>query len=284
MFNAFMITLREGIEAFLIVAITLAYLRKTGREAPGRAVYLGVGVAVIASYLASLLFAHASNQALWEGVLALVTAVLVATFTVQVIRTSKHMRREIEGRLERAATRSGGWAFIGVFAFTVLMITREGMEAALLLSATYVQTSTRPFFFGGLLGLLAASILAILWARYGERINLGRFLQATAIFLLVFVAQLLVYGFHELTESGLLPIDNGYWHLVTEPYGPEGTYGQWLTYSMILLPLAWLAWTLLNATGARSTCRTDTDRSRSVRGPGPATATMNSDRASEHRC
>jgi high-affinity iron transporter len=244
MFNAFMITLREGIEAFLIVAITLAYLRKTGRAALGRAVYLGVGVALVASYLASLLFARANNQALWEGVLALVTAVLVGTFTVQVMRTSKFMRREIEGRLERAATRQGAWAFIGVFAFTVLMIAREGMEAALLLSATFVQTATRPFFFGGLLGLLAASILAMSWARFGQRIDLGRFLQVTAVFLVVFVVQLLVYGFHELTESGLLPIDNGYWHLATEPYGPEGVYGQWLTYSMILLPLGWLLYGL----------------------------------------
>jgi high-affinity iron transporter len=142
----------------------------------------------------------------------------------------------------------------------VLMISREGMEAALLLSATFVQTSTRPFFVGGLLGLCAASILAALWVRYGQRINLGRFLQVTAVFLLVFVVQLLVYGFHELTESGLLPIDNGYWHLATEPYGPEGVYGQWLTYSMILLPLAWLAWTMFNASGARSKGQTYTGR------------------------
>ena len=62
----------------------------------------------------------------------------------------------------------------------------------------------------------------------------------TALFLLVFVVQLLVYGFHELTESGLLPIDNGYWHLVTEPYGPEGTFGQWLTYSMTCC--RWAGW------------------------------------------
>jgi high-affinity iron transporter len=260
MFNSFMITLREGIEAFLIVAITLAYLRKTGRETLGRAVYAGIGVAVLASYMASLLFARADNQALWEGVLALVTAVLVGTFTVQVIHTSKHIKREIEGRLERAATRQGAWAFIGVFAFTVLMISREGMEAALLLSATFVQTSTRPFFFGGLIGLLAASALGMLWVRFGQRINLGRFLQVTAIFLLVFVVQLLVYGFHELTESGLLPIDNGYWHLATEPYGPEGAYGQWLTYSMILLPLGWLAWTVLNANGGQSKGRAYTGR------------------------
>jgi high-affinity iron transporter len=256
MFNAFMITLREGIEAFLIVAITLTYLRKSGRAALGRAVYVGCGVAVVASYLASLLFARANNQALWEGVLALVTAVLVGTFTVQVIQTSKHMQRDIEGRLEQAAARQGAWAFIGVFAFTVLMTSREGMEAALLLSATFVQTSTRPFFFGGLLGLLAAATLAMLWVRFGQRINLGRFLQVTAAFLLVFVVQLLVYGFHELTESGLLPINNGYWHLATEPYGPEGAYGQWLTYSMILLPLGWLAWTVLSASGGQSKGRT----------------------------
>lgn len=260
MFNSFMITLREGIEAFLIVAITLAYLRKTGRAALGRAVYSGIGVALVASYLASLLFAQASNQALWEGVLALVTAVLVGTFTVQVLRTAKYMRGEIEGRLEQAAAREGAWAFIGVFAFTVLMISREGMEAALLLSATFVQTATRPFFFGGLLGLLAAATLGALWVRFGQRINLGRFLQVTAVFLLVFVLQLLIYGFHELTESGVLPIDNGYWHLATEPYGPEGVYGQWLTYSMILLPLGWLAWTLVSASGARSKGRTDRDR------------------------
>jgi high-affinity iron transporter len=245
MFNAFMITLREGIEAFLIVAITLAYLRKTGREPLRRAVHLGICVALVISYLASLLFAQAENQALWEGVLALVAAGLVGTLTLQVIRTSKDLRMNIEGRIEQAARREGVWAFVGVFAFTVLMIAREGMEAALLLSATFVQTATRPFFFGGVLGLVAASVIAVLWSKQSHRINLGRFLQVTAVFLLVFVAQLLVYGFHELTESGLLPIDNGYWHLVTEPYGPEGPYGQWMTYSMILLPLIWLAGTWL---------------------------------------
>lgn len=243
MFNAFMITLREGIEAFLIVAITLAYLRKTGRAGLSRAVYPGIAVAIIASYLASLLFARADNQPLWEGVLALSTALLVATFTVQVLRTARHMRRDIEGRIEQAVRRQGQWSWVGVFAFTVLAITREGMEAALLLSSTFVQTQTRPFFLGALLGLGAAATLAAAWGRFGHRIDLGRFLQVTAVFLLIFVAQLLVYGFHELTESGLLPIDNGYWHIVTEPYGPEGPYGQWLTYALILLPLTWLVWT-----------------------------------------
>lgn len=243
MFNAFMITLREGIEGFLIVAITLAYLRKTGRGSLASAVYLGVGVALVSSWLASLVFARAENQPLWEGILALVTAVLVATFTVHVLRTARYIKGEIEGRIEYAAARRGMWAFVAVFAFTVLMITREGMEAALLLSTTFIQTETRVFFVGAVLGLAGAGALAVLWSRYGHRVNLPRFLQVTAVFLLLFVVQLLVYGFHELTESGVLPIDNGYWHVVTEPYGPEGPYGQWLSYGLVLLPLAWLLWT-----------------------------------------
>jgi high-affinity iron transporter len=245
MFSAFMITLREGIEAFLVVAITLAYLRKTGRASLAVAVYAGVAVAIVASWSASLVFARAENQPLWEGILALVTAVLVITFTVHVLRTAKFLKRAIEGRLEQAAARRGVWAVVGVFAFTVLMITREGMEAALLLSSTFIQTETRPFFIGALLGLAVAALLALLWGRYGHRVNLPRFLQVTAVFLLLFVVQLLIYGFHELTESGVLPIDNGYWHLVTEPYGPEGPYGQWLSYALVLIPLGWLLWTTL---------------------------------------
>ena len=62
------------------------------------------------------------------------------------------------------------------------------------------------------------------------------------MFLLVFSLQLVIYTFHELTEAGALPfVDNEYWHIATEPYGPEGVYGQWLTYLMVLVPVAWLA-------------------------------------------
>jgi high-affinity iron transporter len=214
-------------------------------------VHLGILVALAASYLASLLFARADNRPLWEGVLALVTAVLVGTFTMQVLRTAKVMRRDIEGKLERAAMRRGPWAYFGVFVFTVLMITREGMEAALLLSASFMQSGAEQFFYGAIGGLLAAALLALLWSRFGHRIHLGRFLQVTAAFLLLFLVQLLVYGFHELTESGLLPIDNAYWHLATEPYGPEGRYGHWLTYTLALFPLAWLVWASIGSSALR---------------------------------
>jgi high-affinity iron transporter len=71
-------------------------------------------------------------------------------------------------------------------------------------------------------------------------VNLARFFQATAVFLFIFVIQLVIYGFHELTEANVFAIDR-WWHDVTEPYGPDGIYGQYLTYMLVVLPLAWLA-------------------------------------------
>ena len=82
-------------------------------------------------------------------------------------------------------------------------------------------------------------MVAWLWSRYGHRVNLGLFFQVTAIFLLIFVVQLLIYGFHELTEANLFPGSEAL-HWATEPYGPDGVYGQWLTYLLIAGPLGWL--------------------------------------------
>lgn len=196
-------------------------------------------MALVTSWLASLAFTQAENKPLWEGVLALVTSALVATFTVHVLRTARFLKRQIEGRLERAATASRG-AWWSVFAFTVLMITREGMEAALLLVSTAMQNSMQDFFTGAVIGLACAAAVAALWGRFGHRVPLARFLQVTALFLLLFVVQLAIYAFHEMTEAGVLPLDNPYWHLATEPYGPEGAYGHWLSYGLVAIPLAWL--------------------------------------------
>src|SRR5688572_6227290 len=118
MHQAFIITLREGLEAFLIVAISLSYLRKTGRQALLPAVHWGIGASVLLSIVAGILLARAANQALWEGVLALVAAVLVASLIVHMWRVGKHLKRDIEGKLEIASTKTGAAAFLGVFVFT----------------------------------------------------------------------------------------------------------------------------------------------------------------------
>lgn len=239
MLPAFMITLREGLEAFLIVAISLAYLRKSGRHQLVPAVHWGIAVSVLLSIGAAVLFQRASNQALWEGVLALTAAVLVGTLIVHMWRHAKRIKRDIENRLSVSAAKAGGSAFLGVFLFTLLMITREGMETALLMGTLLFQTQAANIIAGAAAGTLCAAGVALLWSRYGHRINLALFFQITAVFLAVFVVQLLIYGFHELTEANLFPYSEPL-HWATEPYGPDGIYGQYLSYLLVLLPLGWL--------------------------------------------
>jgi len=221
------ITMREGIEAFLIVAITAGILRQTGRQALLPAVYWGTGIAVLASFIASLFFAEAENKPLWEGLLAAAAAVMVISMTIYMWRTARTMRKTIGARLDEVtqnkATAAAWWA---VFVFVLLMIVREGMETALLLTSLFMQQGQHSLLIGGLLGVLGAALVAWAWTRYGRRINLARFFQVTAVFLLIFSVQLVIYTFHELFEAGVVPVvDNEYGHIATEPYGPEGVYG-----------------------------------------------------------
>jgi high-affinity iron transporter len=239
MLQAFGITLREGLEAFLIVAISLAYLRKTGRQRLQVAVYWGIAASALLSVGAAVLFQRAANQALWEGVLALTAAVLVGTLIVHMWRHAKGLKRDIERHLESSASEVGSKAAVGIFLFTLLMITREGMETALLMGTLVLQETAPNVVMGAAAGTMSAAAVAWLWSRYGHRVNLSLFFQITAVFLAVFVAQLLIYGFHELTEANVFPYSEPL-HWATEPYGPDGQYGQYLTYLLVLLPLGWL--------------------------------------------
>lgn len=241
MLETLVIALREGLEAFLIVAITLAYLRKTGRAALAPAVYTGTGLALVLSVVAALLLREMVVTPLYEGMLALVAAVLVITMMVYMARAAKHLRSDIGQKIEAATARhTGAGSFLAIAGFTLLMITREGMETAFMIASLMGQTDTTAMTAGALLGVLLAAALAWGWSRYGHRINLGRFFQVTTIFLGLFIVQLALYAFHEFTEAGVLPLDNAYWHIATEPYGPEGQYGAWLSYALVLIPLGWL--------------------------------------------
>jgi high-affinity iron transporter len=240
MLQAFVITLREGLEAFLIVAISLAYLRKSGRRELVPAVHWGIAVSVLISVGAALLFRQAANHSLWEGILAVAAAVSVASLTVHMWRVARRIKRDIEGHLSTSTRKTGAAAFAGVFLFTMLMITREGMETALLMGTLLFQQMPMSIVTGAVVGTLSAAGVAWLWSRYGHRVNLGLFFQVTAVFLLVFVVQLLIYGFHELTEANIFPYSEPL-HWATEPYGPDGRYGQYLTYLLVMLPLGWLA-------------------------------------------
>lgn len=244
MLQALIIVFREGFEAFLTVAIIFAYLKKTGRDALRPAVWWGIGVSVLASIGLGYLLQRI-NQPLWEGILALVAAALVASFVVHIWRVAPTMKRDMENRLEERA--SGKWAWIGVFGFTLLMITREGMETALML----IQVRQGRFWLGCALGLAAAAAMSWLWAHYGHRINVKRFFQVTGLFLLLFTVQIVFYAIHEFSEAEILPNSEAI-HLATEPYSADGRYSMHIMFGMVAICGLWLgAMTLIDRSKQR---------------------------------
>ena len=240
MWQGFTIALREGIEAFLIIALILSYLKRTGRESLARAVYLGTGLSVVTCFAAGLLFAKAANQSLWEGILALVAAFLVGSLLVYMKRVSSRLKADIEERIEsRTHDATGSRAFWGVFGFTVMMITREGMETALLITTALFQLKSSTVFTGLALGVAAAAAIAIAWTRLGRGVDIRALLNISSVFLLIFLVQLVLYGVHELAEARILPASQVI-HDATEILGPDGVIGHVLAYALAVVPTVWL--------------------------------------------
>jgi len=235
MLQALVIVFREGFESFLTVAIIFAYLKKTGRNWLRPAVWWGIGVSIVASaYLGYLL--QSINQPLWEGILGMLAAVLVATFVVHIWRIAPRMKKEMEAKIEQQAARgSTVWAWIGMFGLTLLMITREGMETALLL----IQVPPGRFWLGCALGLLAAAGMSWVWAHFGHRINVKRFFQVTGLFLLLFTVQIAFHAIHEFSEAEILPNSEAI-HAATEPYSADGRFSLWIMFGMVAICAVWL--------------------------------------------
>jgi high-affinity iron transporter len=242
MLEAFIIVLREGFEAFLIVAIMFSYLKKTNQKWLQSAVYAAIAVSVIASLGLSWVLRQGVNQALWEAVLGLVAIVLVATLIVHMRRMGPKLRQHVHDRMQVASANRPKWlGFLGVFLFAALMITREGMETALMLLQVHGEYLT-----GALLGLLGAGSLALAWARFGHLINMKRFFQVTTVFLILFLFQIALYSFHEFAEAGVFGARSEEWHAATEIWSAEGLYGKWISLAIVFATAGWLlvSWTL----------------------------------------
>ena len=238
------ITFREGIEAFLIVAITAAYLRKTGRDALLPALWSGVAVAALLSVAIGGWLLEYAVQPIYEGWLAAIAALLVVSMAIYMNGAGKRMSADIGRKIDAAAIRPGAGAWLGVFLFVTLMVAREGVETAFMVVAVAKNEGSGDLVAGALIGVLLAAGLAWAWLRWGRRVNLSLFFQATAIFLVLFSLQLLLYAFHEFTEAEALPLDNAYWHMATEEWA-EGRYAKIYSALMVLAPLAWIAWATL---------------------------------------
>ncbi len=206
MFQAFVITLREGIEAALIVGIVLGQLRKMGQDSWNRIVYWSLAAAVSASIVGAYALNRIQiNEDALEGWLMLVGAVFVATMVVWMWRIGRRLKQEIETKLTHLATKPSRGAALGLFAFVFLMVFREGVETVLFLAAVSLRTSELVNFIGGVLGLVAAVGLGVALFKGSIKVNLRKFFAVTTLVLLLVAVQLFVSGIHELSEARVLP-------------------------------------------------------------------------------
>lgn len=236
MFQAFVIVLREGFEAFLIISVIASYLKRSQQSFLLPAVWWGLGVAVLASIGMGFLLAQGVNEPLWEGVLGVVAAVFVSSLVIHMWKHGADEKKDMEKRLGAISARpSKSKEFWGVFVFTVFMVAREGMETALML----IQVPQSHVFAGVAFGLLATSIYCWLWVKFSSHINVKLFFQVTGVFLLLFVAQILIYSVHEFAESGIIP-NSEVFHNATEPFSPDGIYGRWFGVATVAVCAGWL--------------------------------------------
>lgn len=202
MFQALVVTLREGVEAALIVGITLAYLAKIGRPDLRKTVYAALVAALLGSVAGAVALSYLPiNQDKLEGYVMLAAAVLVVGMVVFMMRTARKLKGEIETKVGSLAGVGSKW---GLFAFVFLMVFREGVETVGILAGVSLNSSELMSFLGTLIGVALAVVFGVMFVKGSVRIDLRKFFRVTTVILFFVAAQLVISGLHELSETGTL--------------------------------------------------------------------------------
>ncbi len=210
MLSALLVALREGVEASLVVGIILVYLSRTGRQHLARFAWYGVAAAAALSLgVAVALERWRINQDGFEGLMLLIAAVFVVTMIVWMNRVARHLKKEIEQKVETYAERAGRAAGWGIFLFVFLMVLREGAEMALILRAVELSSQGLQTWIGTMVGIAAAVAVGLFFFKGTLRIPLHRFFAATSVILMLVAFQLALTGLHELSEARWLPSSKG---------------------------------------------------------------------------
>lgn len=230
-FPSFLITFREALEAALIVAIMVSYLKKVGKGELNRYVYLGSGGAMAASLILGLFVQSVYGELkgvsaqLFEGAASL-TAVVVLTYMIfWMTEHSKRIRGELQEKIDVAITKG---ELFGITILAFIAVFREGLETVLFLTAAFFLD---PFgvVVGVILGSTIVLLLAVLLMRGAYRLDISKFFRYTSVLLILFAAGLAGYGVHELIEAGEgSGIEFGVWsqhaYDINPPMNPDGSY------------------------------------------------------------
>ena len=233
MLGSFLITLREGLEAALIIGIILAYLAKTGNRQGFKPIWIGTALGVLASLAAGAIIyftageLEGSAEEIFEGS-AMFVAVGVLTWMIFWMgKQAANIKAHLQAQIQSALTSGSSLAMVVI---VFVAVVREGIETVLFLfAATRTAESTFSFTLGGLLGLLAAVLMGYAIYKGTSRFNLRAFFNVTSVILILFAAGLLAHGIHEFNEVGFIPpVIEHVWDtngLVAE----ASTFGRFLT-------------------------------------------------------
>ena len=208
MFVSALITLREGLEAALIIGIVLGVLRKLGHANRSRAVWAGVVAAVAVSVAAGLALNvlgvafEGRAEEIFEGVAMLLAAGVLTWMIFWMQRQGRRIQAELELDVRRAVTIGSIWA---LFSLAFLAVVREGIETVLFLTAAALSATPAQTLLGGAVGLIVAVALGWLMFAAGKRLDVRAFFRVTSVLLILFAAGLVAQGVHEFQEAALLP-------------------------------------------------------------------------------
>lgn len=254
MFANYLIGLREGLEAALVVVILVAYLVKIQRRDLLPGIWLGVALAAVLSLGFGALLTYGTHGLTFEaqeaigGSLSIVAVGLVTWMVFWMARTAKNLRGELHGQVDRRLAAGG----TGLVVVAFLAVGREGLETALFLwSAVQATGQTTQPLLGAALGLASAVVLGWMFYRGMLRIDLSRFFTWTGGMLIIVAAGVLSYGIHDLQEAGILPGLNTLLFDVSAAVPPSSWYGTLLKGTVNFSPattwleaIAWLAYTI----------------------------------------
>ena len=240
----YLIGLREGLEAALVVCILVAYLVRTGRRDGLPAIWAGVAGAITLSLVFGAVLTFTSRRLSFEqqetfgGVMSIIAVGFVTWMVFWMRRTARHLRADLDGRMDRAV----GMGTLALAVTATIAVGREGLETSLFIWAA-VQSSGSGVTpaAGATLGLLTAVVLGHLFYRGAVRINLAKFFLVTGAGLIVVAAGVFSYGVHDLQEAGLLPGLNAIAYDVSQQVPPGSWYGVLLKGTLNFSPVAsWL--------------------------------------------
>lgn len=230
MLTSGLITLREGLEAALIIGIVLSVLHRLNQSKQGKWVWVGVGAAVIISVIAGIVLHllgvvfEGRGEEIFEGVVMLIAAGVLTWMIFWINRQGRHIKGELEHDVRQAVTIGSGWA---LFSLAFIAVVREGIETALFLTAAAFSTTPFLALVGGVIGLITAVVLGWLIFVGGKQLDVRAFFRVTGVLLILVAAGLVAHGIHELQEAAIIPtVVEHVWDVnhILDENGPVGVF------------------------------------------------------------